>query len=104
MTTTQSFKIYEILQRHFKNNDDAKVVVQEIEQIIETKIENKSNILATKGDLSLLKEDSSLLKEAILKFQIEVEKGFNSIIIWTVGTGIGIVALIVSMIKIFLIK
>lgn len=38
MTTTQSFKIYEVLQRHFKNNDDAKVIVQEIEQIILNKI------------------------------------------------------------------
>ena len=37
MTATQSFKIYEVLQRHFKNNDDAKIVVQEIEQIVETK-------------------------------------------------------------------
>ena len=25
MTTTQSFRIYEVLQRHFKNNDDAKI-------------------------------------------------------------------------------
>ncbi len=45
MTTTQSFK----------SNDDAKIVEQEIEQIIETKIENKTTILATKGDISLLK-------------------------------------------------
>ena len=69
MTTTQSFRIYEVLQRHFKNSDDAKIVVQEIEQIIETKIENKANILATKGDIALLKED-------LLKFQIDVEKRF----------------------------
>ena len=31
MTTTQSFRIYEVLQSHFKNSDDAKIVVQEIE-------------------------------------------------------------------------
>ena len=35
MTATQSFKIYEILHRHFKNDADAKVVVQEIETIID---------------------------------------------------------------------
>lgn len=104
MTTTQSFKIYEILQRHFQSNDDTKVVVQEIEQIIEDKIDNKSNILATKGDSSSLKEDLASLKQDMLKFQIDVEKRFNSIIIWIVGTGIGITALLFSMISIFLIK
>lgn len=97
MTTTQSFKIYEILQRHFNNNDDAKIVVQEIEQIIESKLENKSNVLATKEDISLLKQD-------LLKFQVDVEKRFNNNIIWIVSTGIGVVGLILSIIKLFLIK
>jgi len=31
MTTRKSFRIYEVLQRHFKNSDDAKNVVQEID-------------------------------------------------------------------------
>lgn len=70
MTTAQSFKIYEVLQRHLKNNDDAKTVVQEIEGIIEAKVDAKKNILATKEDLSMLKED-------LYKFQIEVEKGLT---------------------------
>ncbi len=73
MTATQSFKIYEILQGYFKNNDDAKIVVQEIEKIIDSKFDGKVNILSTKEDVLMLKED-------LLKFQIEVEKRFNSII------------------------
>ena len=97
MTTTQSFRIYEVLQRHFKNNDDAKIVVQEIEQIIETKIENKTNILATKGDMALLKEE-------LLKFQIAVEKRFYNSNLWIVGTGVAVVGSIFSIIKLFLIK
>jgi hypothetical protein len=97
MTTTQSFRIYEVLQRHFKNSDDAKIIVQEIEQIVETKIENKSNTLATKGDIALLKED-------VLKFQIDVEKRFYNSILWIVVTGIGVAGLVFSMIKLFIIK
>lgn len=97
MTTTQSFKIYEILQRHFKNDDDAKIVVQEIEQIIETKMDSKSNVLATKDNISLLKQD-------LLKFHLDVEKRFNGNIIWIVGTGIASVGLIFSIIKLFVIK
>ena len=90
MTATQSFKIYEVLQRHFKNNDDAKTVVQEIEEIIEAKVESKMTVLSTKEDL--------------LKFQVDVEKRFNNIILWIVGTGIGVVGLIFSIIKLFIIK
>jgi len=91
MTTTQSFSIYEGLQRHFKNNADAKI------EIIETKVENKSSVLFTK-------EDGSALKQDMLKFQIEMEKRFNSMIIWVVGTGVGIVALLFSLINIFFIN
>jgi hypothetical protein len=101
MTATQSFKIYEILQRHFKNNDDAKVVVQEIEQIVEAKVDEKVNILSTREDLLKVKEE---LKEDLLRFQIDVEKRFNNSILWTVGTGVGIVGMIFSIIKLFLIK
>jgi len=84
-----------------KNNDDAKVIVQEIEQIVGAKVDEKVNILSTKEDLLKVKEE---LKEDLLRFQIDVEKRFNNSILWTVGTGIGIVGLIFSMIKLFLIK
>lgn len=83
------------------NNDDAKTVVQEMEQIIETKIEEKSNILSTKADISSLKSE---LKQDLLKFQVDVEKRFNSLVMWTIGTGIGVVGLIFSVIKLFIVK
>jgi hypothetical protein len=65
--------------------------------IVETKIENKVNILATKGDIALLRED-------LLKFQIVVEKRFYNSILWVVGTGVGVIGLIISIIKLFIIK
>ena len=42
MTAAQSLKIYDVLGKHFHNAEDARVVVTEIEQIIETKIADKS--------------------------------------------------------------
>ena len=36
MTTTRSFRIYEILQRRFKNNDGAKVAISLIKKEILT--------------------------------------------------------------------
>ena len=101
MTTTQSFRIYEILQRYFNNNDDAKVVVQEIEQIIEAKVESKKDVLVTKEDLLNVKNE---LKEESLRFQIDIEKRFNAMILWIVGTGITISGLILTIMKLFLIK
>ena len=43
-------------------------------------------------------------KEDLLKLQVDVEKRFNSMILWIVGTGIGVVGLILSIIKLFIIK
>lgn len=74
MTSSQSFKIYEILSKHFRNPEDAKMIVQEIEQIVEAKIEAKKDILLTKDD----KVD---LIDRIHKAKIET-------IIWIVGIGV----------------
>lgn len=97
MTATQSLKIYEILYKHFKNDADAKTVVQEIEVIIENKFEKEKSILSTKEDIHLLRLEIS-------KFQTDVEKRFNTNIIWTVTTGLAVVGLIFTIIKFFLIK
>ena len=50
MTATQSLKIYEVLHRHFKSDADAKIVVEQIEQIVEAKVDTKKDILLTKED------------------------------------------------------
>ncbi len=87
MTATQSFRIYEILHKHFKNDADAKVIVEEIESIIETKIDNIKDILATKED--------------IVKSQLEIEKRLNNIIIWIVATGVACAGLVLTILKLF---
>lgn len=96
MNATQSFKIYEILQKHFQNDADAKALVAEIEQVIESKIEAKKDVLATKEDVLALKEDVSRL-------EIKLESRFNTLIMWMVGTGVGIVGLIFTIIKLFVV-
>jgi len=49
MTAAQSFKIYEVLGKHFNNAEDAKIVVTEIEQIIESKIADKKKKKVSKS-------------------------------------------------------
>ncbi len=50
MTASQSLKIYEVLGKHFNNAEDAKLIVEQIEQIVEEKINDKKDILLTKDD------------------------------------------------------
>jgi len=50
MTASQSLKIYETLNKHFQNPEDAKLVVERIELIVEEKINSKKDILLTKDD------------------------------------------------------
>lgn len=72
MTAPQSLKIYEILRKHFNNAEGAKIVVQEIEQIVEAKIESKKEILSTKEDLLVTKQD---LIDRIHRAKIEAKSG-----------------------------
>ena len=85
MTATQSLKIFEVLGKHFNNPEDARIVVTEIEQIIETKIAEKKDILSSKEDL--------------LKMQIEMEKRFNLLTIWIVATFIALASIIIAVPK-----
>ena len=68
MTAAQSFGIFEILNKHFHNDSESKIVVQEIEQIIEAKINAKTEVLATKADLADVKAD--LLKWMIMNLMM----------------------------------
>ena len=74
MIVSQSFKIYEILNKYFKNEEDAKTLVHQIEEIVEAKIEAKKNIL-------LIKEDKIDLIDRINKDKLET-------ILWIVGIGV----------------
>ncbi len=92
MTGTQTLKIYEILQRHLKSEADAKAVVEEIEIIIDNKFSHKRESLSTKEDVALIRQD-------MLKLQIDIEKRFNQMIIWIVSTGTAVAGLILAFIN-----
>jgi hypothetical protein len=94
MTATQTLKLYEILHKHFKNDADAKVVVQEIEVLIDNKFEKEKNLLSTKEDISLLRQD-------FLKAQLEIEKRLNNIIIWIVASALASAGILLTIIKLF---
>ena len=97
MTATQSFKIYDILHKHFKSDIDAKAVVEEIETIIDNKFEKEKSQLSTK-------EDIYRLEQKILEMQASMERRFNTVIMWTVGTGVGMIGILITIFKLFIDK
>jgi hypothetical protein len=92
MIATLSFKIYEVLHKHFKNEADAKIVVQEIEIIIDNKFDKERNSLATKEDVSDIRQD-------LLKFQVEMEKRFTTTMVTIITTVIAAVGIAVAILK-----
>ncbi|HPH99972.1 MAG TPA: hypothetical protein PK772_06575 [Chitinophagaceae bacterium] len=89
ITTTQSFKIYEILQRYFKNDADAKALVGEIEQIVDNRFLAERDRLATKEDL--VREIGSL--------ETKMEKNFKDQLKWMIILMFGFSSFIIAMIK-----
>ena len=94
MTTTQSFKIYETLQRYLNNEDEAKLIIQEIEQVVNT----------TNVDISLKHNELISKKLDSLKLQLEKEKKFGKTILWIVRTSMGVIFILLIIYKLFLIK
>ena len=66
ITASQSFEIYEILNRYFKNEKDAKALAKEIEGVIDTRFQGERDRLATKEDIANVK--SEILKWMIVMF------------------------------------
>ena len=85
VTASQTLKIYELLNKHFKNEEDAKMLVQEIEQFIEAKFDSAKDRLATKEDLS--------------KLEIRIEQGFKDQLKWLIILMMGFSSLIIALIK-----
>lgn len=85
VTASQTLKIYELLNKHFKNEEDAKRLVQEIEQVIDVKFDSAKDRLATKEDLS--------------KLEIRIEQGFKDQLKWLIVLMLGFSSLIIALIK-----
>ena len=59
---SQTFRIYEMLNKHFKNEEDAKVVASGIEEMVNQRFQSEKDRLATKMDIMELKGDISQVK------------------------------------------
>ena len=59
---SQTFRIYEMLNKYFNNEHDAKTVASGIEDMVNQRFQTEKERLATKMDMMELKGDISQLK------------------------------------------
>jgi hypothetical protein len=96
VTASQTLKMYELLNKYFKNNEDAKAVVVSIEDIVDNKFNTEKDRLATKSDLTLVKEE---LRNEIGRLETRMEQGFKDQLKWIIVLMVGWSSLLVAAIK-----
>ena len=105
MTATQSIKIYDVLVRHFKNDEDARTVVQEIEQIVSEKFLQEKENIAPKSEIMLLRKDMDLMRQEMktgfAESESRIKSEINKLIVWIVATMFASGALFIALAKIF---
>jgi len=127
LTVKHTFKLLDIVNKHFNNEQDSRTFVSEIEEIMDNKVDLKMNDFATRKDLAELKTE---LKTEIADLRIEVKQDIselrsdfhkldasinlnlsNSAVIlersqkeqlkWLIGAMVAIMSLAVAVIKLF---
>jgi predicted nucleic acid-binding Zn-ribbon protein len=92
VTASQALKMYELLNKHFKNKEDAQAVVASIEGIVDNKFNDQKERLATKEDIFCLKSDIS-------KLETRMEQGFKDQLKWLIILMVGLSSLAVAVMK-----
>jgi hypothetical protein len=109
MSSIQSLKIYEIFPRYFNNDVDAKIVVEEIQQIVERKYDNEKQELTSKTEMQLFRKDieamelrlSGKIENSSLRTESSLKSEINKLIIWIVATMLASGALFITLAKVF---
>ncbi|MBO9572575.1 MAG: hypothetical protein J7497_10260 [Chitinophagaceae bacterium] len=70
LTVKSTFKLLDVINKHFNNEQDSRIFVSEIEEIMDNKVDLKMNDFATKKDLLELKTE---LKTEIAEVKTELK-------------------------------
>jgi len=94
--SSANHKMYELLNKYFKNNEDARMLVQGIEEVIDGKFEAERDRLATKSDLVILREE---VRNDISRLETSMEQGFKDQLKWLIILMVGLFSLMVALTK-----
>ncbi len=107
MTATQYVKLYDFFRNQLNVEDvKAKVFVEEVERIVESKFETEKDKFSSKSDIQELKFEVNILRQeiktAMAETKSELKSEINKLIVWIVATMFASAALIVTIAKLFL--
>lgn len=88
-----TLKLYEIINKYFRNEEDSKSFISEVNNFIEIKLEPGANDLATKSDVRRLETEIS-------KLDIKMGEGFRDLLKWLIVLMITFASLILTFMKI----
>jgi hypothetical protein len=93
------------LIRHFKNDEDARTVVNEIEAIVSDKFDNERESFVLKPELLSVRNDIALLRQEIKTGFAESESRMrgetNKLILWIIAIIFSSGALFITLAKVF---
>ena len=92
---SQTFRIYEMLNKYFKNEEDAKSVASGIEEMVNQRFQTEKERLATKMDIMELKGDISQVK-------VRMKQSFKDQLKPIILTMIGFALLMIAFMKVML--
>jgi len=92
---SQTFRIYEMLNKYFKNEEDAKSVASGIEEMVNQRFQTEKERLATKMDIMELKGDISQVK-------VRMKQSFKDQLKLIILTMIGFALLMIAFMKVML--
>lgn len=126
LTVKNTFKLYDIVNKHYQNDCDSRTFISEIEEIMDNKIDLKMNDFATRKDFNELHSEFTGLRSEFMELRSEftelrsdfsrLESGINLNLVnsalmfekmqkeqikWLVGTMVAISGLVVAMLKLF---
>jgi|GEM_PF-2583308 hypothetical protein len=104
MTAAQSLSIYELINRHFKNEVYSKAFVNELELVIAEESEKGSQVFAGKSFFELLRKDIELIRQELkttsAEVRYELRSEVNRLQIWIFGAIFASAGLIIAVLKI----
>ena len=92
---SQTFRIYEMLNKYFKNEEDAKSVASGIEEMVNQRFQTEKERLATKMDIMELKGDISQIK-------VRMKQSFKDQLKLIILIMIGFALLMITVMKVML--
>lgn len=101
MTASQSLKLYKIASKYFTNQDDASQFINEIENAVDIKFEDKKTILATR---EFVKEEIASIKEEIFDVKKEIAEAKADLIKWMFIFWIGQLGATIAIILLYVKK